>query len=51
MAALDDLPPARWRLRKQAWLADFNAKARALEVTTGEITALLSQVSRAELRP
>lgn len=33
MAALDDLPPARWRLRKQAWLADFNAKAGALEVT------------------
>jgi hypothetical protein len=51
MAALDDPPPARWRLRKQAWLADFNTKAGALEVATGEVAALLDQVNRAELRP
>lgn len=51
MAALDDLPPARWRLRKQAWLADFNAKAGALEMTTDEIARLLGQVNRAEYCP
>jgi hypothetical protein len=48
MAALDDLPPARWRLRKQAWLADFNAEAGALVMTTDEIAGLLDQVNRAE---
>ncbi len=51
MAAVDDLPPARWRLRKQAWLADFNAKAGALEMTTDEIARLLGQVNRAEYCP
>lgn len=49
MAALDDLPPARWRLRKQAWLADFNTKAGALEVSPSEIAGLLDQVNRAEM--
>jgi hypothetical protein len=49
LAALDDLPPARWQLRKQAWLADFNAKAGALEMSTDEIAKLLGQVGRAEL--
>jgi hypothetical protein len=51
MAALDDLPPARWRLRKQAWLAGFNAKTGALVMTTDEIAGLLDQVNRAEYRP
>jgi hypothetical protein len=51
MAAIDDLPPARWRLRQQAWLADFNTKTGALEVTTGEIADLLDQVNRAETPP
>ncbi len=49
MAALDDLPPARWRFSRQAWLADFNAKVGALEVSTEEISGLLEQVKRAAL--
>jgi hypothetical protein len=51
IAALDDLPPARWRLPKQAWLAGFNAKTGALVMTTDEITGLVDQVNRAEYRP
>jgi hypothetical protein len=39
-------------LRKQAWLADFNAKAGALEnYHTDEIAGLLGQVNRAEYCP
>jgi hypothetical protein len=38
-------------LRKQAWLAGFNAKAGALEMTTDEIARLLGQVNRAEYCP
>ena len=47
MAALDDVPPARWRFGRQAWLADFNARVGALEVSTEEISELLEQVYRA----
>jgi hypothetical protein len=49
MAALDDLPPARWRRASVA--GGLQRQAGALEVTTGEIAAPLDQVNLAELRP
>ncbi len=42
------MAPARWRLRQQAQVADFNRRAGGLEVTADELAVLLAQVSRSE---
>jgi hypothetical protein len=46
LAALDDIPPARWRWRQKSWLAYYNRQAGALEVGPDELAGLMEQLGR-----
>ncbi len=46
MAALDDIPPARWRWQQKSRLAYYNRQAGALEVAVDELAGLMRQLGR-----
>ena len=48
LAALDDIPLARWRWQQKAQLAHYNWQAGALEVAPDELAGLMEQLRRAE---
>jgi hypothetical protein len=51
LAALGDIPPARWRWQQKSRLAYYNRQAGALEVTPGELAGLTEQLGRAAAAP
>jgi hypothetical protein len=51
LAALGDIPPARWRWQQKSRLAYYNRQAGALEVTPDELADLIEQLGRAAAAP
>lgn len=47
MAGVDDVPPARWPLRRHKQLFGISAAMNAMEVITRELASLHTQICRA----